>query len=175
MNQKEKDIIIKYAMDEISKSELSLSLPQYSGDKNIISRYAEAIQEKNADNIIYLAMLPKQNLNSLIEVERKLLLQNWHNTHEDIAQLFQKKFNNNKVNIDYLLKAIKNIPEYLKHDNLKYQYIRQLIYAIGAQPEPDSINALATLTKSEDEKIRNLAAHQIEKRKQYGRWEVKNI
>ena len=171
MNQKEKDIILKYAMDEISISELSISLPQYLGDKKIIARYREAIQEKNADSIIYLAMLPKKNLNSLIEIERNLLLQNWHSTHEDIAQLFQKRFNNNKVNIDYLLKAIKNIPEYLRQDNFKYPYIRQLIYAIGAQPEPYNFEALEELARSEDEKIKDLALHQIEKRKQYRRWE----
>jgi hypothetical protein len=49
-----------------------------------------------------------------------------------------------------------------------------LIYAIGAQPEPFNLNALEGLTKSQDEKIRNIAAHQIEKRNQYGRWEAKH-
>jgi len=42
--------------------------------------------------------------------------------------------------------------------------MRKLIYAIGAQPEPDNIVALNKLTQSEDEKIKELALHQIEKR-----------
>lgn len=110
------------------------------------------------------------------DVYRKYLLRNWHHEHEEIAGTFQSDFNSNPLNIETLLKAIENIPYYLQDNNLKYPYIRKIIYAIGAQPEPDNIIALESLSKSEDEKIQNLALHQIEKRKRLGRWEAaKNV
>ena len=66
-------------------------------------------------------------------------------------------------------------PDRYQHDeDLKYPFIRKIIYAIGAQPEPYNIEALETLLQSEDEKIKELALHQIEKRKQLGRWEANN-
>ena len=56
---------------------------------------------------------------------------------------------------------------------MKYPYIRKIIYAIGAQPEPYNIDALEKLaTKTNDEQIKDLALHQIKKRKELGRWEA---
>jgi hypothetical protein len=44
---------------------------------------------------------------------------------------------------------------------------------VRAQPEPDNMEALKKLTQSNDEKIKELALHQIEKRERLGRWEAK--
>ena len=103
---------------------------------------------------------------------RKILMLNFHKSHEDIASLFQSNYNNSIENIPVLFNAIENIPDYLSPDDFKYPYIRKIIYAIGAQPGLYNIEALEGLAKSEDEKIRELAFHQIEKRKSFGRWEA---
>ena len=98
---------------------------------------------------------------------RRLLLLNFHNSHEDIVDLFQTMWNNSTENIPILLKAIDNIPEYLEDDDFKYPYIRKIIYAIGAQPQPESLLALEKLTaETNDIKIKELALHQLEKRKE---------
>ena len=56
---------------------------------------------------------------------------------------------------------------------MKYPYIRKIIYAIGSQPEPYNSEALEKLaSETNDEKIKDLALHQIEKRKELGRWEA---
>ena len=103
---------------------------------------------------------------------RKLLLLNFHNSHEDIVDLFQTMWNNSTKNIPILLKAIDNIPEYLEPEDFKYPYIRKIIYAIGAQPQPESLLALEKLaSETNDIKIKELALHQLEKRKELGRWE----
>ena len=71
---------------------------------------------------------------------------------------------------NYNLKAIDNIPEYLEDDDFKYPYIRKIIYAIGAQPQPESLLALEKLTsETNDTEIKNLALHQLEKRKELRR------
>lgn len=91
-----------------------------------------------------------------------------------MASAFQTIFNNNIENIPILLKAMENIPEYLEDDDFKYPYIRKIIYAIGAQPQPESLLALEKLaSETDDIKIKELAMHQLEKRKRLGKWEQK--
>jgi len=108
---------------------------------------------------------------------RKYLLKNWHHEHEEIAGSFQGFFYNDKDNIQVLLQAIDNIPNYLNRNDLKYPYIRKLIYAIGAQPEPFNIETLEKLaSETIDMQIKELALHQIKKRRELGRWEAaKNL
>ena len=101
---------------------------------------------------------------------RRLLLLNFHNSHEDIVDLFQTMWNNSTKNIPILSKAIDSIPEYLEPEDFKYPYIRKIIYAIGAQPQPESLLALEKLaSETNDIKIKELALHQLEKRKELGR------
>ena len=101
---------------------------------------------------------------------RRLLLLNFHNSHEDIVDLFQTMWNNSSENIPILLKALKNIPKYLEPEDFKYPYVRKIIYAIGAQPQPESLLALEKLvSETNDTEIKKLALHQLEKRKELGR------
>lgn len=152
------------------------------------------ILKNEIDNILFNKILPilinKQNLESVQNIisigfwfdyyneenekpMRELLLLNFHNSHEDIVSMFQSLWNNNTENISVLLKALENIPEYLQPDDFKYPYIRKIIYAIGAQPQPESLLALEKLaSETDDEKIKELALHQLEKRKRLGRWEA---
>ncbi len=103
------------------------------------------------------------------------ILQENHFLHSDMASAFQTYFNNKPENISSLLLALENIPDYLYEDDFKYPYIRKIIYAIGAQPEPYNIEALEGLVKeTNDQQIKDLALHQIKKRKDLGRWESKN-
>jgi len=107
------------------------------------------------------------------EIILKLLTLNYHKNHEDIAGLFQRNYCNDEDNIPILLNAIHTIPDYLSPDDFKYPYIRKLIYAIGAQPEPYNFDALEKLAnETNDEEIKKLALHQIEKRNELGRWEA---
>ena len=64
--------------------------------------------------------------------------------------------------------------KYVETEDFKYPYVRKIIYAIGAQPQPESLLALEKLaSETDDEKIKELALHQLEKRKRLGRWEQK--
>jgi hypothetical protein len=104
-------------------------------------------------------------------INRKYLLEDWHNSHEEMVQSFQVNLNNDVDNIPVLLKAMKQIPEYIKDVN-PYPYIRKIIYAIGAQPEPYNIETLEKIAgETKDETVKELALHQIDKRKRFGRWE----
>ena len=97
-----------------------------------------------------------------------LICEKWHIENEDIVTLFQFTWNNNIENIPILLKAINNIPEYLQDEISKYSYIKKIIYAIGAQPQPESLLALEKLaSETNDIQIKELALHQLGKRKEY--------
>lgn len=127
------------------------------------------------DDVIYIGFVlnffNQKNEYSL----RRVLSLDSHKKHEDIAGLFQRKFFNNIDNITSLLHATLNIPKYLEPDDFKYPYIRKLIYAIGAQPEPNNIETLKNLTlTTSDQKIKQLALNQINKRAELGRWEAKS-
>lgn len=104
---------------------------------------------------------------------KKYILNIKHYEHENMVSAFQSTFNNNTENISILLKALENIPEYLQPEDFKYPYIRKIIYSIGAQPQPESLLALEKLAQeTKDKKIKELALHQLEKRKRLGRWEA---
>ena len=60
---------------------------------------------------------------------RSLLLEDFHNSHEDIVSLFQTLWNESIENIPVLLKALEKVPSYLQDRNFRYPYIRNLVYA----------------------------------------------
>lgn len=112
--------------------------------------------------------------NEFMKLLQIFLVEDGHHDHEFMIESFQNWFNEDKANVKLLMQALSSLPEFYKYDeDLKYPYIRKIIYAIGAQPEPYNIEALETISQSEDEEIKALALHQIEKRKRLGRWEAK--
>ncbi len=164
-----------YVSQEISDiDELKTVLNNIIDKSEFDKLLSEGLNLKDGElmgDIIYIGFLTHKFNIKHKRYFSKLLLSQWHKCHEDIASLFQNLFNNDKTNIPIIIQAILHVPFYLQEDDFKYPYIRKLIYAIGAQPEPFNLEALEELARSEDEKIKDLALHQIEKRKQYGRWE----
>ena len=138
--------------------------------------YLQAIKHQGNVNLLnnnqQNEKLPLWLESAFESINRKLLCEKWHIENEDIVTLFQFTWNNNIENIPILLKAINNIPEYLQDEISKYSYIKKIIYAIGAQPQPESLLALENLaSETNDTEINKLALHQLEKRKELGRWE----
>ena len=114
----------------------------------------------------YLRLIPIRDVRLFKNIYRQLLLEDWHIEHEDIVGFFQSYFNKDIENIYILLNALINIPTYLQEDEVtKYSYIKKIIYAIGAQPQPESLSALEDLSsETGDEKIKELALHQLKKK-----------
>ncbi len=174
--EKIKSIMKSYYLNKIEDNdELRRLYKDFFTKDDIIKALHIAVEEKDSQGVedifhisFALNLLPSKE-ESIFQI---LLLERWHNRHEDVVRLCQNVYHNNKENAKTLLNAIETIPEYLQDEDFKYPYIRKIIYAIGAQPEPDNIKALEDLAKSKDEKIRDLATHQIEKRKKLGRWEA---
>lgn len=173
MTELEKNAILDFASSEITIDDFYKKMPQYKNEDFIVKKYNEIIFNKDSKTLGYLRLIPIRDVRLFKNIYRQLLLEDWHIEHEDIVGLFQSYFNKDIENIYILLNALINIPTYLQEDEAtKYSYIKKIIYAIGAQPQPESLSALGDLaSKTGDEKIKELALHQLEKRKRLGRWE----
>ena len=178
ITEKDKELILLLCERKISIEDFK-TLTKFMANKKILKELLyetkNRINEYN-DNNYFEALfwrLPKiLTFKEKEEIYQEFLLQKFHHEHEEMASAFQTIFNNNTENIPILLKAIDNIPEYLEDDDFKYPYVRKIIYAIGAQPQPESLLALEKLaSETNDIKIKELALHQLEKRKELGRWE----
>lgn len=165
-----------YWNDKISKEDMHSSYRDRVTKADLKTSLEIAANTKDGDlldNSFFVGFLFDLFDKSTEDILLELILEDWHRKHEDIAGIFQKTCNANKANITVLLKAINKIPGYLQEEDLTYPYIRKLIYAIGAQPEPDNMEALKKLTQSVDEEIKELALYQIEERERLGRWEAR--
>ena len=163
-----------YFTEEIKDDEELKAILKKEIDKSSFNNAIYTLIEKKdletVENVILTGWLLNCFNPSNEEPLRRLLLLNFHNSHEDIVDLFQTMWNNSAKNIPILLKAIDNIPAYLEPEDFKYPYMRKIIYAIGAQPQPESLLALEKLASdTNDTEIKKLALHQLEKRKELGR------
>ena len=173
------EIIEKVFIKRLPESALiknNIKLLDYKELQEILDWYIAKNDYISFETIFWFFSL-KLDIKEREKLYQKYILEQSHYVHEEMASAFQTIFNNNTENIPILLKAIDNIPEYLEDDDFKYPYIRKIIYAIGAQPQPESLLALEKLaSETNDTEIKKLALHQLEKRKELGRWEYeKNV
>jgi hypothetical protein len=121
-----------------------------------ISNLSSTLNADIVSDVLYVGFLTKYFNEKNEGTLKKILSLNFHKSHEDITSLFQSNYHNNKENIPILLQSINNIPSYLTPDDFKYPYIRKIIYAIGAQPEPYNIEALEKLaSETNDAQIKD--------------------
>lgn len=173
MTTTEENDILDFATKKITINQLLERYPDYSDDEYLLSQYLIAFNTKNKELLSYIRLIPINQVSKFKDIFMKLILENWHNENEDLVGFFQTIFNYEVENIKHLMQAINLVPDYLNYDDMKYPYIRKIIYAIGAQPEPFNIEALEKLAnETDDEQIKELTLHQIRKRKELGRWEV---
>lgn len=168
------DVLMKCSAGFLSKEDVQNVLPIKVDYNSFLELLMDSCKKENSSlfEAILWCMPNKLVKNEEEKLFRLLLKEQNHFQHENLVTAFQTNFNSNVNNIDALCSAINTVPNYLSPDDFKYPYIRKIIYAIGAQPEPENIKALKELAKSKDEKIRDLATHQIEKRRKLGRWEA---
>lgn len=178
LSEENKRILIQCSSGLITNEEVANNINKVSFNEFkdlLISIYNEGNQ--SLFEAVIWCMPNSLSNEELRKIYSKFILLSNHREHENLAGLFQLKFNTEVLSIATLLEAINKVPDYLSPDDFKYPYIRKIIYAIGAQPEPYNIETLEKLAnETNDEQIKELALHQIKKRKEFGRWEAaKNV
>lgn len=172
----EKDWEIFNKNSRITKDELFKIFPYKANFEELkhllLETKRDSLYNEEFHNILWRFPISMSD-NEYLKLLHFFLLEDWHHDHERILQELQICFNEDKNSINYLIQILSSLPDFYRHDeDIKYPFIRKIIYAIGAQPEPYNIEALETLLQSEDREIRELALHQIEKRNRLGRWEA---
>ncbi len=172
LTDKEKQLLWNYSAGMISRQEFLQDFrfrPSYEEVRYLLE---EALAKEKSPGFEAVWRLPTLlTLEEERSLYREYQLKDGHQQHENMARAFQTYFNDDVADIPVLVQAIDLVPSYLDDSDSRYPYIRKLIYAIGAHPEPESMAALEKIAGSEDETIKELALHQIEKRKRLGRWE----
>jgi hypothetical protein len=171
----EKEVLIKCSAGIISKEELANAIPNKVNYTEFLDLlWSTCLTNDSSMFEALIWCMPKQLSKDEEEmIFKEFLIEENHFQHENFVTAFQTDFNLNSENALFLLNLIKAIPHYLQAEDFKYPYIRKIIYAIGAQPEPYNMEALEKLTnETNDEQIKGLALHQIKKRKELGRWEA---
>jgi hypothetical protein len=122
------------------------------------------IEGNNRRFEVLLWHVPKQLSSQEKEIfYRWLLLEDWHQAHEEVVGAFQYSFNHTPENIAYIRWAIEHVPNYLSGKDVKASYLRKCMYAIAAQAQPAASSALQELQGSADELISKLAGDQLAK------------
>lgn len=175
MTEQEKKSILDIVLGNITKEKFFEMFPAYADNLYILQKYRQAIRTKNKEEVNYLGMVPVENEKVLLPVYRELITLDWHYESEDMAGYFQLEGFDDAANMAFLEKAMTIVPVYLKEGEMRYPFYRKVIYAMGAQPTPYNIEALEKLVlETTDPQIKDLALHQLEKRKKLGRWEAAN-
>ncbi|MFO0453524.1 MAG: hypothetical protein ACK52I_33530, partial [Pseudomonadota bacterium] len=133
-SQEIKTIMKRYYLNEIRDNEelYNLYKEQITQEK-ITEAFEVAIKSKDiqaVEDIFHIGFVLNLFNNFDCKIFCVLLKEQWHNRHEDIARLFQHSCNRDSSNIPILLGATKSLPYYLQSDDMKYPYIRKIIYAI---------------------------------------------
>lgn len=167
MTDAERKIVVQFISGKITVDELYSLLPRYSDMSYLSRQYKDAIAQKDREELCYLRMLPIHKSEQFKEIWKVLLAEDWHFEHEDLIGMFQYIFNKEHENIDFLLKIFRQIPLYISQDStIRHSYLQKIIYAIGAQPQPESLWALESLlSETEDDEVKKMLSSQIAKRR----------
>jgi len=95
---------------------------------------------------------------------RLVLLDNWHQEHDELISALQIDPNKSAMNADVIKWNVLHIPDYLNADgDIKDAFVKKCLYALVAQTAPESLEALMELQESDDEIIKKQAVFQLQK------------
>lgn len=131
--------------------------------KKITGFFNKAIQEKNARNIeayIYLVSAFNLYCQELTDIFSGLILEDWHERHEDIAGILQRM--KDPKSVDALFQAIYKQYDYLNYDD-SYSFEVKCIWALGDIGDNAAKEKLSCLSESGNEIISENAKKQLQR------------
>jgi hypothetical protein len=163
MTKKEKKLILDFSLTTITKDDF---LTQYPMDLNRVNNYVletleQAYLDKNGDDVEYALLLGFSfNVFSddFVDILCKIIIEKWHNKHEDIALILQKLKSPKSVDCLYQTALMKL--DYLSYDDT-YALARKCIHALGDINTEASRNKLKLLAISSVPIIREKAEKQL--------------
>ena len=164
------DLFNKYFNKLLSHDEFLNSISTlYSNDKDfIILGLNDAYDNHDSDNVgnyiytLYVIdeLLHDEDNNRYLMVLEKLLISDWHSSHEDIVALLEKI--SSLSSLSYLYDAINLKPDYLQWDD-NYSFEKKCIHALAKIGKDKSIDYLSKLLDSNNPIISECAMKQLNK------------
>ena len=163
MNNDERLLVIKRIKKELSNEEfLGLFTTNIEKNPNYFDKLLVATYiEKNGDDLgllFYIGFLFDLFQEKHLEILNKLILEDWHKTHEDIANLLQYFKSNLSVESLYETTFIK-----FKYLNYTDALAVKCIWALADINTSESKKKLELLSKSKDKVIKKNAIQQLKR------------
>lgn len=129
--------------------------------EDIISMFIQAIADKSSDDIeacLYIVFRFKCYSVSVAELINSIIMEDWHQSHEDMASYLQKLRLPSSVEPLYYVSKKKY--QYLEYDD-SLSLASKCIWALGAIGNGDAIDKLIQLSNDKDETIAEYAREQL--------------
>ena len=170
MNTVDNDLVEMWLKKRISEEEfLKIIEELISGDKDCLIRdLKEGFKNKDSKRIEFLILaisiidekLSCFCLNDYLDILNNLLVENWHNKHEDLVYLLERI--HDSKSIDFLIKAMNLDLDYLSWDD-NYSFERKIIHAIYHIGGKKAHEYLDYLCSSSNQIIKETAMKQLKK------------
>ncbi|OEK08059.1 hypothetical protein A8C32_16525 [Flavivirga aquatica] len=167
MTEDKKELITNFSLKKITKEEF---FKQFKVEKNIKDYILDSLNNAYAnkkEDVLEHALLLYFNLNdfkfdnSNTELLGEILLEEWHNNHEDLAMIFQDM--RDPRSIPFLEKAMNLNLEYLDYNDGE-SLIRKCAYALGDIDNSISWDKINSLLSSDNPIIRAAATEQLNRK-----------
>lgn len=149
---------------EISQDELIDCYPQFGRKDFIISSLKNIVEHKDNELFEYIMffLFASENFHKeMCGVFQRLVVEEWHRWHEDIARILQFKINC-PDSVDYLIEAIDKKFDYLFKQDDYHPFVRKCINAIASIKTDYAVEQLRNLSNRDDEYISNTATHLLQ-------------
>lgn len=163
MNQKEKSLIADLMANRISKQQLEQLYPVPLTDEYVIDLLKSSINKKDSEGLIFAIILVYSKelfSDTLLPLLEPILIEDWHQIHEDIAFLLQKL--KSPTSAKWLFQAATMTFNYLEYDEF-FALSRKCMWTLSAIDTPESKEMIRKLAASDNEVIREHAVEQLEK------------
>lgn len=163
MNQQEKTLIASLMANRITKEELIQRYPFPLTDEYIHHLVRSAVNQKDGDSLGFAMVLvyTKEVFSTaLLPILEPILVEGWHQSHEDIAFLLQKL--KSPTSAKWLFRAATMTFDYLEYDEF-FALARKCMWALAAINTAESVAMIQQLATSDNEVVREHAEEQLER------------
>lgn len=163
MNHQEQELIADMMAGQISKQELIKLYPVPLTDEYLIDELKSAINKKDSKALSFTMILVYFReffSNDLLPILEPILVEDWHQSHEDIAFLLQKL--KSPSSAKWLFQAATMNFDYLEYDEF-FALARKCMWALAAINTPESRKMIQELATVDNEVICEHAEEQLEK------------
>lgn len=168
MTQEEIENLKMLYLPNVSYQELVDSYPQFGDKEFVLKELNQAVADKNKEmyeQVMFLVYHGQTYYPELCGIFQKIILEDWHKGHEDIASTLQ--FNLDcPDSIDALVKAINLSFDYLNKQGDDKPFIIKCLNAIASVRTKYAIMQLENLASHDDEYTSYMAAYLLDLVKQ---------